>query len=312
MTEAFPAQTIPHLRPADPVAPVADPPLLMGILNLTPESFSDGGQFLANGAVDVPRVAAAALAMAKAGADIIDVGAEATSFHRPGVLPVPPQEQIRRLSTTLMQTRRTLDEHGLKAVALSIDTRSADVAKYALDQGVDMINDVSGGRADPAMLTTAAAAGCPVILMHAWQESPDQTPAPHSDVLADVVTELRQMKAAALVAGVKADRIILDPGIGFGKTADDNWRILRGISTLGGIESPIALGVSRKRITRDILPPDMQNWPHRDIATAIIIAAIASAPVAIFRVHDIRLAKVALSAVSRLKPSPATRTQTYE
>lgn len=297
---------------SEPIARAPDQPLLMGILNLTPESFSDGGQFLAHGTVDVNRVVATALTMASNGADIIDFGAEATSFHRPGVVPVPSQEQIRRLSTTLKQTRRTLDERNMKSVALSIDTRSAEVAKYALEHGASIINDVSGGRADPAMLGTAAAAGCPIILMHAWQESPDQTPAQRMDVLADVVTDLQRMKGAALAAGVKADRIILDPGIGFGKAADDNWRILRGIGALRAVESPIVLGFSRKRITRDILPSDMQDWPHRDIATAIIIAAMASTPVAMLRVHDIRLAKIAIAAVSRLKMAGAVETQSYD
>ncbi len=296
-------------RISPPITLTPYPPLLMGILNITPESFSDGGQFLAGGTPDVQAVAEAALAMAKAGADLIDFGAEATSFHRSGIMPVSAEEQIRRLLGALALARRRLDEDGFASVAISIDTRSAHVAQFALDQGAGIINDVSGGQYDPAILKVAAAEGCPIILMHAWPEGPDQNPAPRVDVIAEVIADLQQLKAAALAAGINARQIILDPGIGFGKTSEDNWRLLREINAFQSLASPLAIGFSRKRITRDILPPDRQDWSQRDVATAIMMAALAPAPVAIHRVHDIHLAQIARSAINRLT-TPAVRRPT--
>lgn len=286
-----------------PGLPVSRRPLIMGILNLTPESFSDGGRFFTAGGVDAAAVAAAALEMAQAGADIIDMGAEATSFHREGVVPVPPAQQILRLSDALKQTRRLLDDNGFGTVAISVDTRSSRVAGAALDSGAAMINDVSGGRHDPGMLALAAQARCPIILMHAWPESPDQPPKPRADVVSDLVGELRQMKAAALEAGIPAEHVILDPGIGFGKAAADNWQILRQLGDLAALDSPLAVGFSRKRITRDLLPPHRQDWQHRDIASAVLLAAVHHPAVLIYRVHDVFLTAVARAALQRTKGS---------
>ncbi len=286
-----------------PGLPVSRRPLIMGILNLTPESFSDGGRFFTAGGVDAAAVAAAALEMAQAGADIIDMGAEATSFHREGVVPVPPAQQILRLSDALKQTRRLLDDNGFGTVAISVDTRSSRVAGAALDSGAAMINDVSGGRHDPGMLALAAQALCPIILMHAWPESPDQPPQPRADVVSDLVGELRQMKAAALEAGIPAEHVILDPGIGFGKAAADNWQILRQLGDLAALDSPLAVGFSRKRITRDLLPPHRQDWQHRDIASAVLLAAVHHPAVLIYRVHDVFLTAVARAALQRTKGS---------
>jgi dihydropteroate synthase len=272
----------------------------MGILNLTPESFSDGGRFFRGDSVDPQAVAAGALAMARAGADIVDIGAEATSFHRPGITPTPPEEQIRRMGDALLQTRRELDDSGFSAVAISIDTRSAGVAEAALDRGAAIINDVSGGCSDAAMLPLAARAGCPIILMHAWPESGDQPPGPRLDVVSDVIKELSQMKAAALAAGVKPDRVILDPGIGFGKASDDNWQILRKLGDLDALGCPIAIGFSRKRLTCDLLPPHLRDWQHRDIASAILLSAVHHPTAAVYRVHDVVLTAVARAALQRM------------
>ena len=286
-----------------PGLPVSRRPLIMGILNLTPESFSDGGRFFTAGGVDAAAVAAAALEMAQAGADIIDMGAEATSFHREGVVPVPPAQQTLRLSDALKQTRRLLDDNGFGTVAISVDTRSSRVAGAALDSGAAMINDVSGGRHDPGMLALAAQARCPIILMHAWPESPDQPPQPRADAVSDLVGELRQMKAAALAAGIPAEHVILDPGIGFGKAAADNWQILRQLGDLAALDSPLAVGFSRKRITRDLLPPHRQDWQDRDIASAVLLAAVHHPAVLIYRVHDVFLTAVARAALQRTKGS---------
>ncbi|MGC8559756.1 MAG: dihydropteroate synthase [Phycisphaerae bacterium] len=284
-----------------PGLPMSPRPFIMGILNLTPESFSDGGRFFSGDGVDAPAAAAAALKMAQAGADIIDMGAEATSFHRDGVVPVAPAEQIRRLSDALKQSRRLLDDHGFGTVAISVDTRSSAVAGAALDSGAAMINDVSGGRHDPAMLALAAQARCPIILMHAWPESPDRPPQPRADIVSDLVNDLRQIKAAALAAGIGTEHLILDPGIGFGKAPEDNWQILRQLGDLAALGSPLAVGFSRKRITRDLLPPDRQDWQHRDIASAVLLAAVHHPSVLIYRVHDVFLTAVARAAVQRTK-----------
>ena len=284
-----------------PGLPMSRRPLIMGILNLTPESFSDGGRFFTAGGVDAAAVAVAALEMAQAGADIIDMGAEATSFHREGVVPVPPAEQILRLSDALKQSRRLLDDNGFGTVAISADTRSSRVAGAALHLGAALINDVSGGRHDPAMLTLAAQARCPIILMHAWPESPDRPPHPRADIVSDLVGELRQMKAAALAAGISAEHVILDPGIGFGKAAADNWQILRQLGDLAALDSPLAVGFSRKRITRDLLPPHRQDWQHRDIASAVLLAAVHDPAVLIYRVHDVFLTAVARAALQRTR-----------
>jgi dihydropteroate synthase len=283
--------------------PVSRRPLIMGILNLTPESFSDGGRFFSAGGVDASAVAVAALEMAEAGADIIDMGAEATSFHRDGVVPVQPAEQILRLSEALKQTRRLLNDHGFGTVAISVDTRSSAVAGAALDSGAAMINDVSGGRHDPGMLTLAAQARCPIILMHAWPESPGRPPQPRADVVSDLIDELRQIKAAALAAGIRTENVILDPGIGFGKAPEDNWQILRQLGDLAALDSPLAVGFSRKRITRDLLPPDRQDWQHRDIASAVLLAAVHHPSVLIYRVHDVFLTAVVRAALQQTKGS---------
>ena len=249
------------------------------------------------------RLWAAALEMALAGADIIDMGAEATSFHRDGVVPVQPAEQILRVADALTQTRRLLNGHGFGTVAISVDTRSSAVAGAALDSGAAMINDVSGGRHDPAMLALAARARCPIILMHAWPESPDRPPQPRADVVSDLIDELRQIKAAALAAGIRAENVILDPGIGFGKAPEDNWRILRQLGHLAALDSPLAVGFSRKRITRDLLPPDRQDWQHRDIASAVLLAAVHHPAVLIYRVHDVFLTAVARAALLQTEGS---------
>ena len=285
-----------------PGLPIWRRPLIMGILNLTPESFSDGGRFLSGDGVDASAVAAAALEMARAGAEIIDMGAEATSFHRDGVVPVPPAEQIRRLSGALKQSRRLLNDHGFGTVAISVDTRSSVVADAALDAGAALINDVSGGRHDPAVLKLAARARCPIILMHAWPESPDRTPEARPGIISELIGELRQMKAAALEAGISAEHVILDPGIGFGKATADNWQILRQLGDLAALDSPLAVGFSRKRITCDLLPPHQRDWQHRDIASAVLLAAVHHPAVLIYRVHDVFLTTVARAALQQIRP----------
>ncbi len=211
-----------------------DRPRVMGILNVTPDSFSDGG--------DLATVSAAvARAQAMQGdADILDIGGEST---RPGAEEVPVAEEIRRTAPVI----RALREAGV-TTPISIDTRKAQVAEAALAAGADMVNDVSAFVFDPELAHLVAEKDVPVCLMHA-QGRPDtmQDDPRYDDVLFDVMDHLRERIAVALSAGIRPERIITDPGIGFGKTLQHNVTLLRGLSLLHDLGSPVLLGVSRKR-----------------------------------------------------------------
>ncbi len=223
--------------------------LVMGILNVTPDSFSDGGRYCS-----VADAVEHGLGMATDGADLIDVGGEST---RPGSDPVDPAEQVHRVVSVL----RALRGAGLR-LPISIDTRCAEVAAAALDAGADLINDVSALRDDPEMAPRAARRGTAVVLMHRRGTSKTmQAEAeriarenPGLDVVADIVAFLRDRIAAAVAAGIGLGRIILDPGIGFGKTVDQNWEILHRLSEFHALGRPILVGTSRKRFLSEPLP----------------------------------------------------------
>jgi dihydropteroate synthase len=258
-------------------------PLVMGVLNVTPDSFSDGGQFL-----DAAAAVAHAEAMAADGADLIDVGGEST---RPGSLPVEEVEQVRRVVPVLRALRDRLPD-----VAFSIDTTRAAVAAAALDAGASVINDVSAGRDDPAMLPLAARADCPVILMH-MQGTPAtmQRDPTYSDVTAEVAQFLRGRLAAAVAAGIRDYRVLLDPGIGFGKTVAHNLRLLRETATLAAIGRPLVVGTSRKGFIAKILgekvpargPGHSSDPSGRLFGTAATVAWAVGNGAAIVRVHDV-------------------------
>jgi dihydropteroate synthase len=223
--------------------------LVMGILNVTPDSFSDGGRYgSVNAAVEH------GLAMAADGADLIDVGGEST---RPGSDPVEPAEQVRRVVPVL----RALRAAGLP-LPISIDTRSAEVAAAALDAGADVINDVSALGDDPEMAPLAARRGAAVALMHRRGTSKTmQAEAeriarenPRHDVVAEIIAFLRDRIAAAVSAGIDLGRIVLDPGIGFGKTSAQNWEILHRLAEFHVLGRPLLVGTSRKRFLSDPLP----------------------------------------------------------
>jgi dihydropteroate synthase len=247
----------------------ADRTAVMGILNVTPDSFSDGGRHAA------PAVAiAAAAAMARAGADIIDIGAEST---RPGADPVDEATEIARLDGVLP---------GLVGQRWSIDTRKAAVMARALDAGAALVNDVSALTHDPAALALVATRQCPVVLMHAQGTPETMQQAPHyDDVLLDVFDWLAARIATCEAVGIVRDRIIADPGIGFGKTLDHNLALLRGLTLFHGLGVPLLLGASRKalisRIAGDV-PPD-RRLPG-SLALALHAAACG---VQIVRVHDV-------------------------
>ena len=249
-------------------------PIIMGILNLTPDSFSDGGQFKHQG-----EAIAHALAMVEAGAEIIDVGAEST---RPGSLAVPPAEQMRRSLAVLRALRAALPQ----AVTLSIDTRSVEVAAAALDAGAGLLNDVSAG-AEAGMLTLAAERGVPICLMH-MQGTPEtmQSNPNYADVVREVRDYLLERVAAAEAAGVLRAACIIDPGIGFGKTREHNLALLRGLPSLVATGQPVLLGTSRKRfmgaLCRETEPTLLVG------ATCATTALAVAAGVKIVRVHDVR------------------------
>ena len=257
-------------RVGDRVLSNEDHTLVMGILNVTPDSFSDGGRWETH-----PAAIGHGLAMAAAGADIIDVGGEST---RPGSDPVSPEEELRR---TLPVVRKLAAE----GVVVSIDTSKAVVAAAALDAGALIVNDVTAG-ADPAMLQVAAASGCGLVLMHMQGAPRTMQAAPHyDDVTVEVHDFLVDRAATAEAAGISPDRICLDPGIGFGKLLEHNLALLAGTAELAATGYPVLVGASRKSFLAGVLG-DLAV-PERDIAgTAAHVLAISGGAAAI-RVHNV-------------------------
>lgn len=261
-------------------------PRLMGILNVTPDSFSDGGRYSDN---------ADALARARSmmieGVDIIDVGGEST---RPGAETVAATEQIRRV-VPVIQTIRQHSE-----VLISIDTTSAEVAQAALNAGANMINDVSGGLADAAILPLAARTAVPIVLMHAQGTPKTMQDNPYYiDVVQEVLTALQQRVTAALDAGIKQDAIIIDVGIGFGKRKQDNLDLLANLAIFVNLGLPVLLGTSRKRFMGTLChvdhPCDLVT------ATAVTTALGVMAGVQLFRVHDVKQNRQAIDVAWAIK-----------
>ena len=250
------------------------PPCVMGVLNVTPDSFSDGGRHLA-----VDAALGRAVAMVEEGASIIDIGGEST---RPGAQAVSDEEQCRRVLPVLEVLRKQLPAH----VVLSIDTRSSTVAAAALSAGAQLINDVSGGR-DPRLLQLAARESAALVLMHMQGEPESMQVAPsYQDVVAEVLAGLLAAARAAEAAGVARHSILIDPGIGFGKTREHNLRLLAGLPQFVATGYPVLLGTSRKRfmgaICRETSPTDLVG------ATCATTALGVAAGVKVFRVHDVR------------------------
>lgn len=253
------------------------PPVIMGILNVTPDSFSDGGQF-----ADLPDALERAELMSAEGATIIDVGGEST---RPGA------ERI-SVETELTRVIPVIEQLSARGMYVSIDTMRAEVARAAIAAGARMVNDVSGGLADPDMLPTVAELGVPVVLMH-WR-GPSKTMQEnieYGNVVTDVCTELQQQAVRALAAGVHRNNIILDPGIGFGKTFEHNWELLHQLDSLQALGYPVLVGVSRKRFLGALLAQsDGSPRPERerDTASAVIAAQVLRRGAWGVRVHSVR------------------------
>ncbi|TAL51428.1 MAG: dihydropteroate synthase [Methylovulum sp.] len=248
-------------------------PLIMGILNITPDSFSDGGHY-----TGVDAALRQALRMQSEGADIIDIGGEST---RPGSDPVPAQQQIQRVIPVIAAIRR---ETG---IVISIDTTSCEVAEAALAAGAGMINDVSAGLDDAAILTLAAETGVPIILMHSRGAPKTMQDDPYyDDVVQEVIDALHERIHAALNAGIKKENIAIDPGIGFGKRKQDNLDLLAHLDRLVASGFPVLLGASRKRFMGSICA--VAEPAELVTATAVTTALGVMAGVRLFRVHDVR------------------------
>jgi dihydropteroate synthase len=248
-------------------------PRLMGILNVTPDSFSDGGRFAA-----FEDAVAAGLAMQASGADLIDIGGEST---RPGAAELPEAEEIRRTAPVIAALRAAGG-----ALPLSIDTRKAGVARAALATVAGMVNDVSGFTFDTALAPLCAASGVPVCVMHAQGDPATMQDAPaYDDVVLDVCDFLETRIAALEAQGIVRERIVVDPGIGFGKTQAHNLALLRNIAVFHGLGCPVLLGASRKGFIGRI-GKETQALRRAPGSIAVALAALAQG-VQLLRVHDV-------------------------
>ena len=256
------------------------PTLVMGILNLTPDSFSDGGRFN-----DPDRAVRQALRLAEQGADLLDLGGQST---RPGAEEVGPERELARVLPALEAIRAALAAQPQPQARplISIDTFHAAVAAAALAAGADWINDVSGGRRDPALLSVVAEAGCPVVLMHSRGDSASMDRlAVYGDVVAEVREELLLATSRALAAGVRPEQIVWDPGLGFAKNTEHNLELLRGLARRGEEGFPLLVGPSRKRFIGAVLDeprPRARLW-----GTAAVCAQAIAAGARVVRVHDV-------------------------
>ncbi|HWW18551.1 MAG TPA: dihydropteroate synthase [Candidatus Saccharimonadales bacterium] len=257
--------------------------LVMGVLNVTPDSFSDGGKFLD------PRLAVEhTLEMERAGADLIDVGGEST---RPGSTGTPAETELARILPVLESLR------GVLKIPISVDTRKSEVAEEAIRAGAQIINDVSGLRSDAAIAKIAARRGVPLILMHMRGEPQSMQKGPFArDVMKDVMHGLRASIAKARKAGVRKSQIIIDPGIGFGKSFEQNYEVLGRLPELAKLGYPLLVGTSRKGFLGATLAREGKATPAQDRlwATAATVTASILGGAHIVRVHDVaEMAQVA-------------------
>jgi dihydropteroate synthase len=266
-------------------------PLVMGVLNVTPDSFSDGGDFVRlEAALDHARV------LQIAGADIIDIGGEST---RPGAKRVTLAEEQARVLPVI---EAIVAELGAK---VSIDTMNAETARLAVAAGASIINDVSGGLADPEMFNVAADSGTTIIISH-WRGFSDQmdTLATYDDVAAEVAAELKLRVDAALATGIKQSQIVIDPGLGFAKDMQQNWKLVARLDKLEQLGYPILVGASRKRFIAGVIEPDEPaevSNERRDLATAVLTALLLQRKIWGVRVHNVLATTDAIRVVAALR-----------
>ena len=281
-----------------PGLPRADRCLVMGVVNVTPDSFSDGGQWYG-----ADEAIAHGLELAAQGADIVDVGGEST---RPGAQRISQEEELRRVGPVVTELVRA-------GLPVSIDTMRAPVAEFALDAGVQLVNDVSGGLADPDMPRLVAAAGVSYVVMHWRGHSHDMySRAVYADVVGEVRDELARRVDAVVHAGVDPGCIVLDPGLGFGKRAEHNWPLLTHLAevgTLAGGTFPVLVGASRKRFLGHLLAgPDGTPRPFGDCDGATVaVTALAAAAAWCVRVHQVPLNADAVRVAAAWRDAAARR-----
>jgi dihydropteroate synthase len=267
--------------------------LLMGILNITPDSFSDGGRYLD------PEVASAqALKLVGEGADILDLGAEST---RPGAKPVTSREELERLLPVLKRVR------GEVMIPISIDTVNPEVARKALEAGADIINDISGlKRSGSAMAKVVKKSGAGLVLMHSRGTPETMGMLTHyGNTIADVMTELRESIRIATEAGIDREQLVIDPGLGFAKTTEQNLEIMKDLGAFHGLELPVMLGPSRKAFIGQMTGRETGD---REFGTAACVASAVMNGTQIIRVHDVKAMRDVVrvtESIKRLSKSPA-------
>ena len=253
--------------------------MIMGVLNVTPDSFSDGGEFF-----DVERAVARGIEIAAEGADMIDVGGEST---RPGAEPVPAKEELKRVIPVIEKLRGKID------IPISIDTSKAEVAAAALDAGASIVNDVTAGRADTQMLPLAATRNATLVLMHMQGEPRTMQKNPrYGDVVREVADFFRQQYSRAIECGVDPMTLAFDPGIGFGKTLDHNLTLLRNLQALRVNDRPLVIGVSRKSFLGKLV--DSTEMKNRITPTVAMTSILRARGADVLRVHDVKENVVAL------------------
>ncbi len=260
-------------------------PHIMGILNVTPDSFSDGGSFTSEQAIS-----AQINQMITEGADIIDVGGEST---RPFAEPVSEQEELQRVIPAIKAIRE------ISSIPISIDTTKASVAKAALAVGATMVNDISALRQDPEMVTIVKEYDEPVIIMHMQGTPDDMQLAPkYDDVMVEICEFFKERTSWMQARGITQDRIIIDPGIGFGKTLAHNLAILKNIASIKQLGFPVLIGHSRKSFFEKLLQIPVEE---RDCPTAIVSAFCTQQQVDILRVHDVKKTVIATRLAEALR-----------
>jgi dihydropteroate synthase len=275
--------------PVVPDLPQPGRTLVIGVVNVTPDSFSDGGEWF-----DPAAAITHGLDLLAEGADIIDIGGEST---RPGASRPEVSEELRRVLPVVRELAAT-------GAYVSIDTMRAAVAEPAISAGARLVNDVSGGKADARLLRLVAESGVPYICMHWRGHSEDmQSKASYADVVTEVINELRTQLDTATRVGVALDKLIIDPGFGFAKTAEHNWQLLQRLEEFDVLERPMLAGVSRKSFLGRLLPgADGSPRPakERDDATTALTALLALRRIWGVRVHSVRASRDAIAVAQRM------------
>lgn len=272
-------------------------PLIMGVLNVTPDSFSDGGKF-----TSVEQALDHAKLLVMGGANIIDIGGEST---RPGAERVGLAEEQARVIPVISAIREHLDGDGLADILISIDTMNAATAEAAVAAGASIINDVSGGLADPQMLAVAAKTNATIAIGH-WRGFSDSMDSlnEYQDIAADVASELSARVDAAIAAGIARDRIVLDPGLGFAKDMRQNWQLVARLDAIERLGLPILVGASRKRFIAGAIEPEdpaAADNDRRDLATAVLTALLLQRKLWGIRVHNVIATSDAIAIVEALR-----------